>query len=409
MRFGVWALAALFVGGFAAHLLLADQGYVLINFRGYSVEMSVPALVVFIVAGYAAVALARKLWRAPRALGAALAGRSARKSGDRLTRGLMHIADGDFQRGERLLTQRAGASAAPLVNYLLAARAAHSQGARERRNDWLKLACEAQPEAEVTVLLTQAQLQYEDGELERALATLRRVQDKEPGNRACLSLLADTMIALDDGAGLVDLLPRLAKAKLPPPKLAAVATHALATLGARADLTYDGYTPLWSALPAYVRQAPPVLRAHAHVLERLGKGDTAAAEIAAALKRDWNEELVRAYGEVRSAEPLKQLRRAEEWLKAHAEDGALLLTAARLAMQNELWGKARSYLESAIALDPRPDAYALYGALLDQLGEREQAALAYHSGLSLASPMPAAQLPALGAPAGAKPVLGNRG
>ncbi|HLF12305.1 MAG TPA: hypothetical protein VJA26_13945, partial [Gammaproteobacteria bacterium] len=73
------------------------------------------------------------------------------------------------------------------------------------------------------------------------------------------------------------------------------------------------------------------------------------------------------------------------WLKEHPEDGALLLTAARLCMANELWGKARSYLESSLALAPDPGSYALYGRLLTQLGERERAASAFRSGLGLVS------------------------
>jgi len=62
----------------------------------------------------------------------------------------------------------------------------------------------------------------------------------------------------------------------------------------------------------------------------------------------------------------------------------LLLAAARLCMRNELWGKARSYLEANLAIKPRPDAYELYGRLLEQLGERERAADAFRSGLTLA-------------------------
>ncbi len=50
-------------------------------------------------------------------------------------------------------------------------------------------------------------------------------------------------------------------------------------------------------------------------------------------------------------------------------------------MANELWGKARSYLESSLALAPVPDAYALYGRLLTQLGEDERARSAFRSGL----------------------------
>jgi hypothetical protein len=36
-----------------------------------------------------------------------------------------------------------------------------------------------------------------------------------------------------------------------------------------------------------------------------------------------------------------------------------------------------------LALAPNPESYALYGKLLDQLGNPDQAAVAYHSGLDL--------------------------
>ena len=103
---------------------------------------------------------------------------------------------------------------------------------------------------------------------------------------------------------------------------------------------------------------------------------------------------------VTGTDSMKQLRRAEDWLRQHGEDAALLTTAARLCMANELWGKARSYLESSLALAPNPESYALYGRLLTKLGERENAALAYHSGLSLVSGGDF-ELPALDAPADA--------
>ena len=71
MRVGLWGMAAVFLGAFAAHFLLRDRGYVLINFAGYAVEMSVPALVVLLVAAYAGIRALFALWRAPRRLGKA--------------------------------------------------------------------------------------------------------------------------------------------------------------------------------------------------------------------------------------------------------------------------------------------------------------------------------------------------
>ena len=53
MRLSLWALLAIFVGAFGAHFLLQDKGYVLINFRGFVIEMSVPALVMLLAVLYA--------------------------------------------------------------------------------------------------------------------------------------------------------------------------------------------------------------------------------------------------------------------------------------------------------------------------------------------------------------------
>src|SRR5690606_1092311 len=79
-RAGLWAVAALFLGAFAAHFLLQDRGYVLINFRGYAIEMSVPGLLLVLIAAYAVVRALAAVWNAPRRLGAMLTERRTRKA-----------------------------------------------------------------------------------------------------------------------------------------------------------------------------------------------------------------------------------------------------------------------------------------------------------------------------------------
>ena len=94
---------------------------------------------------------------------------------------------------------------------------------------------------------------------------------------------------------------------------------------------------------------------------------------------------MRLYGLVEGPDATKQLKRAEAWLSKHGDDPDLLLAAARLCLRNELWGKARSYLETVIALRPTPEAYQEYGRLLTQLGETDAAADAYRDGLGMAA------------------------
>jgi HemY protein len=397
MRYGIWASGALVIGAFGAHFLLQNRGYVLISFVGYNIEMSVPILVLALVLLYAAVRLLLRIWRAPRELGQAIAGQRARRADARLARGLIHMTEGDFRRGERLLTDGLRGSDARLVNYLMAARAAEAQGSPERRDEWLGLAREAEPKAWIAVLLTQAGLQLDAGDYRAAVATLERIREKKPDHAACLGLLAEAYMSLGDRRSLGEILPGLARSKLDGDKLAPLLAGALEAMRLDPDFDRAALKKIWSPLPLGLRRRPGLIRARALLLDRLGAGEEAVKVLAAALKRSWDGRLVRAFGEVRGGDPLKQLRMAEGWLKDHGEDADLLLTAARLCMANELWGKARSYLETTIGIRPEPQSYALYGELLDKLGEHEAAARAYQAGLKIVA-LVADDLPALAAP-----------
>ena len=131
------------------------------------------------------------------------------------------------------------------------------------------------------------------------------------------------------------------------------------------------------------------------MLIRNGKHEQAEKELAAALKKEWRGPLVRLFGLVEGPDASKQLKRAEGWLASHPEDPDLLLTAARLCLRNELWGKARSYLETVIALRPTPEAYQDYGQLLNRLGEGDAAADAFRDGLGLVAEAPKTAIPHL--------------
>jgi HemY protein len=389
MRVGLWALLAVLLGAFVAHFVLEDRGYVLMNFRGYVVEMSVPGLVLMLVALYLAVRGSVALARLPRSFRTNAAQRRARRGGENIGRGLMHLLEGDFARAERLLTRK---NDAPLVGYLLAARAAQSQGAAARRDEWLKLAYESSPESQPAVLLAQAQLELDAGELDAALATLERLEELKPDHPGAVGLLARVYRDRDDAPALAALLPRLGRAHMAASERDALAAEALRMELASPDLHESRLDEIWRGLAKDLRASPPLIALRARALDRLGRGSEAERELRSALKNNWHRDLVLAYGDVHGADGTKQLKQAEAWLKTYAEDPALLLTAARLCIHGELWGKARSYLESSIAVAPAPEAYALYGKLLAKLGDGERAAVAFRSGLALASPTAAETL-----------------
>ena len=142
------------------------------------ITVSDPVLIGMVILLFAAAWMIRIVVQAPRKLGEAAGRMRAGRAGQKLTLGMIQIAEGNFARGEKLLARAASTSDAPLFNYLQAARAAHLQGQDERRDEWLKLAYEYTPEAANAVLLTQAELQLDREQYEQALATLRRLESR---------------------------------------------------------------------------------------------------------------------------------------------------------------------------------------------------------------------------------------
>ena len=391
MKFGLLVVVALVVSALAAHFLLRDPGYVVINFQNYLIEMSVPILLAFIFLVVIGAWLLAKLFRAPRKIGEAAGRYRMGRAGQRLTKGVIEVAEGNFAKGENLLARAAHVSDAPLLNYLQAARAAHLLGNDERRDDWLKQAYEQAPEAANAVLLTQAELQLDREQYEQALATLRRLEESSPNHSHALDLLGRLYFRLEDWSHLSDLLPKLRKrGRLDESTLDRWSERVYIE---KLDQAVDGDAILaaWKEIPKGLKNHLPLLEAYYSSLMRTGMHEKAEKDLVADIKREWRGPLVRLFGMVEGTNATKQLKNAENWLKNHGEDADLLLTSARLCLRNELWGKARSYLETVISIRPSPEAYQEYGRLLNRLGEGDAAADAYRTGLGMVarSPLPA--------------------
>ncbi len=383
MKFGIIVVVVLFLSAFGAHFLLADPGYVVINIRGYVVEMSVPVLVGFAVLLLVTAWLIRKIIVAPRRLGEAAGRYRSARSGQKLTKGMIAVAEGNFARGEKMLARAASTSDSPLFNYLQAARAAHLQGRDERRDEWLRLAYAETPEASNAVLLTQAEFQLDRGQHEQALATLRRLEEDSKNHAHALALMGRLYFRLEDWSALGELLPRLRKNTNVPPETLdkwTVRVHAEA-LDTAADV--EVLDQAWKTVARKLKSDIGLLESYYRGLMRNGAHDRAEKELAAALRSNWRGPLVTLFGLVEATDTTKQLKRAEGWLKNHGEDPDLLLAAARLCLRNELWGKARSYLETVISMRPTPEAYREYGSLLTEMGEADAAADAYRDGLGM--------------------------
>jgi HemY protein len=391
MKVGLVVVLALIVGALAAHLALADNGYVLINFHGYVFETSVPVLALLLVLAYLTVRILVLIWRAPRHLGEAWTRARINYAGRQATKGYIALAEGRLARGERLLTRGARLSETPLLNYLAAARAAQMQGDRDRRDGWLRMACEHEPAAQDAVLLTQAELQLEDGQYAEALASLNRVRERHPMHAQALKLLGELHYRRKEWQPLADLLPLLRRqGNVPAEMLDEWCVDACGNIMTSTRLDRAALDKVWEEIPRHLRREPRLTLTRAKALVACGAIEDAEVEIRRTLKERWSDALIDLYGDLAAADPAAHLKRIETWLKERPDDPALLLAAGRASVRHHLWGKARSYLETSLAIRPAPETYRAFGQLMTRVGESQSASKAYERGLAMAADVPTA-------------------
>ncbi|MBC3269215.1 MULTISPECIES: heme biosynthesis protein HemY [Pseudomonas] len=316
--------------------------------------------------------------------------------------GQLDLAEGRWASAQRHLTRAAEAERQPLLFYLGAARAANEQGHYEECDRLLERALERQPQAELAIALSHAQLQTDRGDTDGALVTLQAMHERHPRSAQTLRQLQRLYQQRGEWSAVIRLLPELRKDKvLPPAELAELERRAWGeNLSLAAQREDDGTVGLqslkraWEQLTAAQRQEPPLVLAYAEQLRQLGAQVEAQEVLRTALKRKYDSHLARLYGLVRGSDPVRQLQTAEGWLKEHPADPSLLLTLGRLCLQASLWGKARDYLESSLQLQRNPETCAELARLLAQLGDTERSNQLFQEGLGLlderllAAPLP---------------------
>ncbi|HHJ13441.1 MAG TPA: heme biosynthesis protein HemY [Gammaproteobacteria bacterium] len=389
------AFLALLASVWLALFALPDPGYVLIGYGNISIETS---LVVFVVVLVLAVLLLRALagfGRVPRRLRHWSQTRHERRRASRFDAAVIELVSGRLDRAERMLGRLADDPRAPLAACLAAARAASQLGADDRCERYLAIARRRFPAAGAAVWLVAAELALAREQFDRAQTALERLESLLPHSPERLRLVARLHLGRQDWEALRDLLPELRRSgaldEAQWQRLAVQVYQArIRALAQAGDL--ETLRAGWSQLPPPVRQDDALRALYASRLMRLGAHDQAERLLREALAEHWNPDLVRLYGELETDDTMALQKQAEDWLSGHPEDPVLLQTLARISLRNQLWGKARNYLEASIALQPTPESYRLLGDLRRQLGEPEAAAECYRKGLALpAGPLPQAQ------------------
>lgn len=376
--------------GIVVALVFRDQhGYLLLSFGGWQIETSL----LFAVAAILVVFwVALMLWRLivagvllPSSTRKRLATRRQRKARESLYDGLLGLIEGRWERAENELTRLAARHEAPGLNYLLAARAAQFQGHVSDRDRYLEMASSKRGASELAVLLTQAQLQIQQGQSAEAMASLSRLYQMEPTHPQVLQLYSAQSASVGDYKQLRALVPALYKhGDMPTENIDRLAVDAW-----NDELVHHqqndaiALTTAWKRVPKRLRSQPGMIERYARLLKRANADEQAADVIRDALKQHWSASLVLLFGDLECQDRTAQLATVEGWLKQYGEEPELLLVAGRLCLRNRLWGRARSYFEASQKNQSRPDALLELGRLFEEINEKEEARSAYRQGLEL--------------------------
>jgi len=385
MKTAIWIVG---IAAAAVVLTLAaryNSGYALFVLPSYRIELSLNLLIVLAAAafaiGYAVVRAVLAALVLPRRVREYRLARRREKARSALLEALHEYFAGRYGRAEKAAAVSLEAGEQPVLSAVLAARAAHQLRAYERRDRYLAAGA-AVPDEQLARLVTEAELLLDDRRHQAALDLLRQLPRR---HSAALKLELKAQQQLRNWEQVLLLTEELRKRNaFDATQAEQVRRHALAESLKRKLLDSHALEEAWGRLTAADRTDRRVAAAAAQCFIALGGAEQAHRIVEQALEAEWDSELVRLYGESGAGGTVTRIQRAETWLQSHPRDAALLLTLGRLCAEEELWGKAQSYLDASIAIEPSHTAHLAAARLEETLGNADAARRHYRAALDLA-------------------------
>lgn len=386
MRTLFWILAI--VAAAVALAVVADYnaGYVLLIYPPYRVELSLSLMLVLLAAGffagYGALRLAIHTLRLPAYVREFRLKRRHTRGREALVDALLAFNEGRYGKAEKFAAIALGADESPAVAALLAARAAHEMKAYDKRDGYLTQAERLAPNQATARLMTQAELLLDQRRTQEALAVLKTVHALAPRLTAAIRLELKAHQQAKNWEQVATLVTQLEKREaIDPVQAVQLKINAHAENLRRKGLDLGNLKEYWQKIPAPDRLNGKIVLAAARQFLALGECQTATEIISASLEEQWDSELVRLFGNCIGKDVLKQIERAEGWLKGHPHDAALLLALGRLCTRQELWGKAQSYLEASLSIESTAEAHLALAQLLEKMNRPEEACRHYRDSL----------------------------
>ncbi len=388
-------ISALIIATGLAYLVHVDPGFVLLTYGDISIETSLAVLLFLMLISFIIFHLSIRLFfnikKLPKELAQWRIQHKQTRSQRELNDGLIDAAEGHWKRSEKRLLKHASQSATPLLNYISAAQAAQSQGAYERRDQYLVKATQALPGQTQAIQLMRAELQLSAGQLEQALASLQQLHTDNSTQPAVLVLLMKTYHRLKDWESLHVLLPSIRRHKMIAMDQWKPVEHDMLThLFNQPGLSL---TPLWNTLDKEQKTMPAYAAAYAESLIQSQQSEHAESILLKSLHKQVSSNLLRLYA-LLDIDRSKKIQQLEKWLKKEPSHINILNTLGQLCLQQGLLGKAKDYLDKSLSINASSMAYLLLGHLHEKQNRPvEQATQCYKLGLELTLNLPLSQNP----------------
>jgi len=388
VRLLVWIVGIVAV---AVGLALAghyNHGYVVVAYPPYRLELSLNLLLILIFFGfaifYAVLRLALVTLQLPEKVRAYRLHRARNKARNAVNQALTAYFEGRYNAAERAAAAALALNEWPALSSVIAARSAHQLRGFTRRDDYLAQSESLAPDAALLRLITRAELLLKEQRTTEAIDVLRQVKKISPKSVAVLllELKAQTLSKnWDEVLALTDRLERvnaIDKAYAEQARLNAY----IGRINRKAQDT-EGLIAAWQSTPAELRKNRTLALTAAKYFIALGGNRQAQQIINDSLDLQWDSALVEMYSDCAPANVMPLIERAETWLRDHPRDATLLLTLGKLCTQQALWGKAQSYLEASLALEPSQAAHVALAQLLEKIGKQDAALKHYRDSLVL--------------------------
>jgi HemY protein len=376
-----WLLTFLILLALAVTAALAagfSKGYVLLVYPPYKFEMALSFLIVALIFGGAAlygfIRLASHTLGLPRQVHDYRLRRARNRARNAMDQALTAFFEGHYRRAEKFAAVALKLHETPALSAVVAARSAHEQRNFEARDNYLKAGEIAAPEGKLLKLIAQAEFMVEERRPREALDVLDAAKVIAPRNPALLRLEIRAHTLARNWAHVLTGVTQLYKFKdfdrkqLEPIRLNALRESLNATIKDSASLRES-----WRKIPSVDRLDPGIAASAARAFIAVDMNDDAQAILERALEHQWDSDLALLYAEVPSEKPLAQIERAEDWLREHPDDASLLLALGKLCAAEKLWGKAQSYIEASLSVEPSRGAHAAYAQLMEKMGKPEEA------------------------------------